>query len=162
MKNIFKTSTFLVAVALSLGASELAFAQEHAAASTVKMLNVGSDGRATVFEPEIVRVSPGASADFIAEDFGHDAAAVDGLIPQGAEKFAGYKNADVSVKFDVEGVYVYQCTSHQAAGMIGLVIVGNPRANLDAILASYRSNPALSDRDKEKLQILLERVTAES
>lgn len=124
----------------------------------VKMLNVGSNGEATVFEPAIIRVAAGTSADFIAEDFGHDAVAVDGLIPAGAEAFAGYKNADLNVKFEKEGVYVYECTAHQGAGMIGVVVVGDAKANLDRIVATYRNNPKLSDKAKDKLALLLERV----
>jgi pseudoazurin len=136
-----------------------AIAQDAAARSQVKMLNVGSDNRVSVFEPEIIHVAVGTSADFIAEDFGHDAAAVEGLIPAGAEQFVGYKNADLTVKFTVEGVYVYQCTSHQGAGMVGLVVVGNPKTNIDTILASYRASAALSQAAKEKIGALLERVS---
>jgi pseudoazurin len=131
---------------------------EGDAAPQVRMLNVGSNGQATVFEPEIIHVAPGTSADFIAEDFGHDAVAVEGLIPAGAQAFAGYKNADLSVKFEAQGVYVYQCTAHQGAGMVGLVVVGDPKPNLDAVIASYRSNPKLSEKAKDKLALLLERV----
>lgn len=124
----------------------------------VRMLNVGSNGQATVFEPEIIRVAPGTSTDFIAEDFGHDAVAVEGLIPAGAEAFAGYKNADLSVKFEAQGVYVYECTAHQGAGMVGVVVVGDPKANLDSVIANYRNSPKLSDKAKDKLALLLERV----
>ncbi|MBX7489789.1 hypothetical protein K3177_14875 [Qipengyuania sp. GH25] len=131
-----------------------AYAEE---AAEVRMLNVGSDGEATVFEPDIIRVAQGASADFIAEDFGHDAVAVAGLIPAGAEKFEGYKNADLSVTFEKEGVYVYECTSHAGAGMIGLVVVGDANANLADIERQYQAS-SLSDRAKSKLQTLLERV----
>jgi pseudoazurin len=136
-------------------ATSPALAEEMA---TVRMLNVGSDGQATVFEPAIIRVAPGASADFIAEDFGHDAVAVADLIPTGAEKFVGYKNADLSVTFDQEGVYVYECTSHQGAGMIGIVVVGDAKANLAEIESKFRASASLSDKSKDKLQLLLEHV----
>lgn len=157
MSDIFRILAlivFLVGTATPIAPTA---AQDNAAAQ-VKMLNVGSTGQATVFEPEIIRVAPGTSADFIAEDFGHDAVAVAGLIPAGAEAFAGYKNADLTVKFEKQGIYVYECTAHQGAGMIGLVVVGDPKANLDIIVANYRSNPKLSDKAKEKLALLLERV----
>jgi len=144
----------LVAVALVVAPATA----QDSAAPQVRMLNVGSNGQATVFEPEIIRVAPGTSTDFIAEDFGHDAVAVEGLIPAGAEAFAGYKNADLSVTFEAQGVYVYECTAHQGAGMIGLVVVGDPKANLDSVIAAYRANPKLSDKAKDKLALLLERV----
>src|SRR5512139_809398 len=150
MTSLFRI--FHVAIALAGTAALVvpAAAQDNAA-PTVKMLNVGSNGQATVFEPEIIRVAPGTFTDFIAEDFGHDAVAVQGLIPTGAEAFAGYKNADLTVKFETQGVYVYQCTAHQGAGMVGLVVVGDSKANLDAVIANYRTNPKLSDKAKDKL-----------
>jgi len=156
MTSLFRIS--LVALALGAAALVVPAAAQDSAAPQVKMLNVGSNGQATVFEPEIIRVTPGTSTDFIAEDFGHDAVAVEGLIPAGAEAFAGYKNADLSVKFEAQGVYVYECTAHQGAGMVGLVVVGDPKANLDSVIANYRSNPKLSDKAKDKLALLLERV----
>lgn len=148
--------TTLVALALTAGMAAVPAAAQDGA--KVKMLNVGSNGEATVFEPAIIKVAPGASADFIAEDFGHDAVAVEGLIPTGAEAFAGYKNSDLTVKFEKQGVYVYECTAHQGAGMVGLVVVGDAKANLDSVTANYRSNPKLSDKAKDKLATLLERV----
>ena len=154
-----KFRSFLVALSFAGAVAPVVpAAAQDSAAPQVKMLNVGSNGQATVFEPEIIRVVPGTSTDFIAEDFGHDAVAVEGLIPSGAEAFAGYKNADLTVKFEAQGVYVYQCTAHQGAGMVGLVVVGDSKANLDAVIANYRSNPKLSDKAKDKLALLLERV----
>ena len=152
MKTGPLNSAFLAFLGLVITAP--AVAEEPA---EVLMLNVGSNGEASVFEPAIIRVAPGASADFIAEDFGHDAVAVSGLIPDGAAAFQGYKNADLSVTFEEEGVYVYECTSHAGAGMIGVVVVGDPNANLARIESDYRTS-SLSDRAKTKLQQLLERV----
>lgn len=156
MNSLSPISNLALAIVTAIAIASPAAADDTA--SEVKMLNVGSNGEPTVFEPEIIRVAPGTLTDFIAEDFGHDAVAVEGLIPAGAERFEGYKNADLNVQFDVEGVYVYECTSHQGAGMVGLVIVGDAGKNLDAVLGSYRTNAHLSDKAKDKLQILLGRV----
>ena len=44
-----------------------------------------------------------------------------------------------SITFKKKGVYLYQCTPHKAMGMIGLVIVGNDKSNLEDIKAlKYR------------------------
>ena len=155
----YSSQILLAAASTAIALSPLG-GEALAAPAEVKMLNVGSDGEATEFEPAIIWVGPGTSADFIAEDFGHDAVAVAGLIPEGAEKFEGYKNSDLSVTFEQEGVYVYECTSHQGAGMIGVVVVGNANTNLSAIEAAYSGNAVLSKKAKEKLQLLLERVKA--
>ncbi len=42
-------------------------------------------------------------------------------------------NESVKVTFDVEGAYAVKCSPHVGMGMIGLVVVGNTPANLEAI-----------------------------
>ena len=42
-------------------------------------------------------------------------------------------NKEYSYKFEIPGIYFYQCTPHKAMGMIGLVIVGNDKSNLEQI-----------------------------
>ena len=36
-------------------------------------------------------------------------------------------------KFEIPGIYAYWCTPHKGMGMIGFVIVGNDKSNLDSI-----------------------------
>ncbi len=138
----------------SLGAMSAASAQEQAP-NEVRMLNKDSHGVAKAFEPALLPIEPGGTVDFVAWDFGHDLVSVKGLHPEGAEEFSGYKNADTSVSFDKEGVYVYECAAHRAAGMVGVVVVGDASANLDDILASYQDNPDLSPAGKERLGPIL-------
>ena len=40
-------------------------------------------------------------------------------------------NEEVSVKFDVEGIYGYKCTQHYILGMVGLIVVGDSNVNKD-------------------------------
>ena len=105
-----------------------------AAEVEVKMLNRGTLGAMT-FEPALVQIQPGDSVHFIAADKGHDAQSIDGMIPAGAQPFKGTIGQDITVKFDVEGVYAYKCLPHFPMGMVGLVVVGKP-TNLDAIKAA--------------------------
>ena len=54
-------------------------------------------------------------------------------MPKGVKKFKSKINKDVEYDFKVPGIYLYQCTPHKAMGMIGLVIVGDDKSNLDKI-----------------------------
>ena len=118
-------------VAIAAGALALAMVGGAPAAEVdVKMLNHGAGG-AFVFEPDLVRIQPGDSVHFVAADKGHDAASVDGMMPAGAKPFAGKMSQDITVKFDVPGVYGGMGQPHYAMGMGALVGVGTP-TNLDA------------------------------
>ena len=56
-------------------------------------------------------------------------------MPKGVKKFKTKINKDAEFIFKKKGVYLYQCTPHKAMGMIGLVIVGNDKSNLEDIKA---------------------------
>ena len=58
---------------------------------------------------------------------------------------------EVSVTFEVPGVYYYWCTPHKGMGMIGLVVVGDDTSNKDEIAKAK----ALG-KSKKKLKKLLE------
>jgi pseudoazurin len=42
-------------------------------------------------------------------------------------------NKEVSITFDVPGIYYYWCTPHKSMGMIALIVVGDDTSNKDAI-----------------------------
>jgi pseudoazurin len=136
----------LVAVAAgALALTMLGGAQ--AAEVEVKMLNHGANS-AFVFEPDLVRIQPGDSVHFVATDKGHDAASIDGMLPEGAQPFAGKMSQDVTVKFDVPGAYGIKCKPHYAMGMVALVVVGTP-TNLDS--AKQVKNPGKAKKVFEDL-----------
>jgi pseudoazurin len=100
----------------------------------VKMLNKGANGEAMVFEPASVKAAVGDVITFVPVDKGHDAAAMKGMIPDGAEEFIGKMNQEVKVTFEKEGAYVIKCPPHMGMGMVALVVVGDGvPANLDAV-----------------------------
>jgi pseudoazurin len=102
--------------------------QEH----QVQMLNQGVDG-VMVFEPSVLTVQPGDSVTFKAADAGHNAASIAGMIPAGAESWDSGMSQDITVKFNEEGTYVYQCTPHLMMAMVGVIIVGDASANIGEI-----------------------------
>jgi pseudoazurin len=107
----------------------------EAAEVEVKLLDKGSDGTLMVFEPAFVKIAPGDSVHFIAADKDHDVASVKGMLPAGAEPFAGKMGQDLTVTFAEPGVYGVKCTPHYAMGMVALIVVGDPAANLAAAKA---------------------------
>ncbi|MEM9031270.1 MAG: pseudoazurin [Pseudomonadota bacterium] len=100
----------------------------------VQMLNKGGpEGKDNmVFEPPVIRIEPGDTVNFVSVDRGHNSAATDGMLPEGAEPWKGKIGKDIEVTFDVEGAYGYNCTPHKTVGMVGLILVGNVD-NLEAL-----------------------------
>lgn len=98
----------------------------------VHMLNKGKDG-IMVFEPGLTKVAKGDTVTFIPTDKSHNAETVKDLLPAGATAFKGKMNETVKVTFDVEGAYVVKCSPHVGMGMVGLIVVGNSKSNVDVI-----------------------------
>src|SRR3546814_2464707 len=116
----------------------------------VKMLNKGSDGQAMVFEPAAIKAAPGDVIKFVPVDKGHNAAAVKGMLPDGAEEFKGKMNQELDITVDKEGAYVVKCTPHLGMGMVALIVVGDaPPANLEAIKTGKRPKRARESTDAQ-------------
>lgn len=97
----------------------------------VQMLNKGSDGERMVFEPAFVQAEPGDTIKFIATDRGHNSETVDGMIPEGAEGFAGKVNEEIEVTLKTEGYYAVICKPHFAMGMVMTIAVGKTEVPAD-------------------------------
>ena len=110
--------------------SGAALAESH----EVQMLNTGADG-VMVFEPAVLSINPGDSVTFKATNPGHNSESMEGMVPEGAEGWQGGMGQEVTVTFDQDGVYVYQCTPHLMMAMVGVIKVGSG-SNLEAIKAA--------------------------
>ena len=105
-----------------------------AADVTVEMLN--KQGKESmVYSQKIVKINVGEKVFWKATSKGHNVEFIKGGVPEGVEKFKSKYNKDVEFKFDVPGIYAYWCTPHKSMGMIGFVVVGDNKSNLDAIKA---------------------------
>jgi pseudoazurin len=91
----------------------------------VAMVNHGANGTMD-FTPAFLRIAPGDTVRFVAQDKSHNAESVPELTPAGGTLFKGQLNQDVVVKFARPGLYGYKCQPHYAMGMVGLVEVGKP------------------------------------
>ena len=123
-KNLIKiliSFTFILFTTNSMAANE-----------TVEMLNkLGKDSM--VYSKKIVRINVGDTVFWKATDKGHNIEFIKGGIPKGVEKFKSKFNKDTEYKFSVPGIYAYWCTPHKNMGMIGFVVVGDDKSNLEEI-----------------------------
>jgi pseudoazurin len=124
--------TFLAGGALAVLLA--AAAPAGAADVEIRSLNKGSQGGIMVFEPAFVRIAPGDTVHFVATDKGHDVESIPGMLPDGAQPFAGKMNDTLAVTFDKPGVYGVRCKPHYPMGMVALIEVGEP-VNEDAAKA---------------------------
>jgi len=106
------------AIIITLGGAAVAETFE------VQMLNRGESGT-MVFEPSSLRIAEGDTVKFVATDRGHNAESIDGMMPAGAEAFAGKINEEIEVTFTEAGFYGVQCKPHFAMGMVMVVAVGD-------------------------------------
>ena len=103
-----------------------------AADVTIEMLN--KQGKESmVYSQKIVNVNVGDTVIWKATTKGHNVQFMKGGVPDGVEKFKSKMNKDTEYTFTVPGIYAYWCTPHKSMGMIGFVVVGGDKSNLEAI-----------------------------
>ena len=103
-----------------------------AADQTVEMLNK-LEKEHMIFSKKIVKVDIGDTVFWKATKAGHNVEFIKGGVPEGVEKFRSALSKDTEYKFKIPGIYAYWCTPHKGMGMIGFVVVGNDKSNLDNI-----------------------------
>ena len=110
----------------------LSFVSSNAIAETftIEMLNKLGKER-MVFSEKVISVNTNDEILWKSKDKGHNVELIG--IPTGAKKYKSKISKDANYKFEKPGIYLYQCTPHKAMGMIGLVVVGNDKSNLDKI-----------------------------
>ena len=116
----------ILALALCLSVTTIIEAAEH----EVKMLS-SNKGEMMVFEPPVLKIKPGDTVKWINANPGHNTVSFNEMTPAGGSSWNGKMNEEVSVKFDVEGIYGYKCTPHYILGMVGLIVVGDSNVNKD-------------------------------
>ena len=126
----------------------------YAANFEVKMLNQGASG-VMVFEPAFLKINTGDTVTFIATDAAHNSASIPGMLPKGATSWNGELSRDISVTFDVPGVYGYQCTPHSMMAMVGVIQVGDNNSNLDSAKAVAESFKSTFVMNQSRLDYLL-------
>ncbi len=129
MKKVHK-NVFILTILFFL--TNLTFSNSMAANVEIEMLN--KQGKESmVYSQKIARINVGESVLWKASSKGHNVEFIKGGVPEGVEKFKSKFNKDVEYKFDIPGIYAYWCTPHKTMGMIGFVVVGDDKSNLEAI-----------------------------
>ena len=136
--------TFVAGSVAALVAPAVMTGQALAAEHEVHMLNKGEAGT-MVFEPALIRVASGDTVKFIPTDPGHNAETIRGMAPEGSEPFKGKIGQEIDVTFTVPGVYGVKCLPHLGMGMVALVVVDDPSANLEEAKA-VRNPPKAKER----------------
>ena len=121
LKNLFILITLLFFTSSSFAADV-----------TVEMLNkLGKESM--VYSKKVVRIDVGDTVFWKSTDPGHNVEFIKGGVPKGVEKFKTKFSKDAQYTFKVPGIYAYWCTPHKSMGMIGFVVVGNDKSNLEEI-----------------------------
>ena len=123
-----------------------------AADMSIDMLNKDADGNKMVYSKEIAKVAVGETITWLPASKGHNVEII--AAPDGFKIPKKSKNGkEVSITFEVPGIYYYWCTPHKGMGMIGLVVVGEDTSNKDKIAKAK----ALG-KSKKKLKKLLSQL----
>lgn len=129
----------------------------YGANHSVKMLNQGSSG-VMVFEPAYLKINIGDSVTFESTDAAHNSASIPGMIPSSASSWNGGLSQNITVMFDVAGIYGYQCTPHSMMAMVGVIQVGDDKSNLDSAKAVAQQFKSSFVMNQTRLDDLLSKI----
>ena len=101
-----------------------------AASHEIEMLNKLGKER-MLFSKKVITIGLNDEVTWKSVDKGHNVEFIG--MPDGASKYKSKISKDAVYKFSKAGIYLYQCTPHKAMGMIGIVVVGNDKNNLEKI-----------------------------
>tara|TARA_B100000029_G_scaffold368191_1_gene361713 strand:+ start:354 stop:779 length:426 start_codon:yes stop_codon:yes gene_type:complete len=99
---------------------------------TIEMLNkLGKEHM--VYSQKIVNVEVGDTVFWKSTTPGHNVEFIKAGVPEGVSKFRSAVSKDTEYTFEIPGIYAYWCTPHKGMGMIGFIIVGKDKSNLESI-----------------------------
>jgi pseudoazurin len=127
----------------------------------VEMLNTAPNSKERqVFHPAVAKIAVGDTITFAATEKGHNSQSNKDVMPEGASEWKGKISKDVRVTFDVPGVYAYHCTPHRAAGMVGLILVGDvTKEEIEAVMDAKHRGKA-KKRYEEYVAVAIEMLDA--
>ena len=102
-----------------------------------------------VYSQKIVNVEVGDTVFWKSTTPGHNVEFIKGGVPEGVEKFKSAISKDAQYTFEIPGIYAYWCTPHKGMGMIGFIIVGKNKSNLEAIKKIKFSRPSINKENPD-------------
>ena len=139
-KRQFVATTISAIAGLALTSTARAEGQTH----VVEMLNKDPDSNERqVFHPAVAKIAVGDTITFAATDKSHNSQSNKDVMPEGGVEWKGKINQEIDVTFDAPGVYAYHCTPHRAAGMVGLILVGDvTKEEIEAVMEAKHRGKA--------------------
>ena len=123
------TSTKLIAILI---ASMFSLFSNHVIAENHKIDMLNKLGKERmIYSKKVISINLNDEITWKSVDKGHNVEFIG--LPEGASKYKSKISKEAKYTFSKSGIYLYQCTPHKAMGMIGLVIVGDDKSNLDKI-----------------------------
>ena len=120
----------LIALVVTVFSVVFVSSMAYSADMSIDMLNkLGKEKM--VYSIKVAKIDIGDTIIWKSVDKGHNVEFVE--MPKGVKKFKSKINKDAEYKFEIPGIYLYICTPHKAMGMIGFVVVGGDKSNLDKI-----------------------------
>jgi pseudoazurin len=123
--------TLITALAVVAAAALGGAVAQEGEVVTIEMI---TEGGQFYYDPVGVQVEPGTTIRFVNASGSHNAVSYSEdngkpqRIPPEAEGFDSPIGQDVEVTLTAEGVYDYYCLPHEALGMVGRIVVGDPAA----------------------------------
>jgi pseudoazurin len=79
----------------------------------------------TQWAPLVLFAQPGDMVTFV-KMAAHDTVSIEGMIPDGADAWKSKMGEEAfTITVEKEGAYIYKCTPHMSAGMVGAIVVGD-------------------------------------
>lgn len=129
IRQVFVSLVLSVSILFQSG---LAFAEPR-----IFEIQMISEGGEKLFVPEYLEVSVGDTVRFVNVSGNHNTESMRGMIPEGAAHWKSKLRATFDLKISHDGVYAYRCTPHYRQAMVGLIVAGNPHANLEEAKQAY-------------------------
>ncbi len=123
-----------------------------AAEHVVKMRNNNGKGKFMLFDPEVVKATPGDTVRFVPADKGHNAVTIPEVWPEGAAPIEGELNQEVVLTLEKPGIYGIKCNPHYPMGMMAMIVAGD-KTNADQLDKFTLSGGAQKRLDTLKAEV---------
>lgn len=101
-----------------------------------------------VFDPPFVQAEVGDTIRFVPTNFGHNAAPIAGMVPEGLALKPGVMNKEYRLTLTKPGFYGIECTPHFSMGMVALIKAGKGKAPNAAAAMKAKLPPLAGKRMK--------------
>ncbi len=108
------------------------------------------EGESMVFVPSFLKIKKGDEVTFEPANEGHTSQSLS--IPKGAKAWSGNDGEKITVKFEEEGLYLFNCRNHGVMGMMGVIQAGEPvnENEMRAFYAKHKKDVVMNNDRLDK------------